>query len=369
MTMNPADLPASGFVDRLKNFIVAPQAEWDRIVHEPSDNIAGLYIAYVVPFALLSAVAGAVGAIVFSRFVPSHALIDAVFFVILAIALVFIAAIIANALAPLFDSQRDAGQAHKLAVYSAWPALAAGVFNALPVIAWFGIIGLYSLGLLFMGLPRLMGTPELKRIPYMALLLALTAVTLIVLSMLAQSARAALIALPVFAAHPPTVAAPERAGPNLNTEPLQRSADFRGPIQAERLEGFLPATLPGGYRRGAVSSTIVAGGAEARAEYTNGSARLIVVVSQLAGVGAVDGYVQRMDVRPSQRTETLEVRTESLHGRLISEETNTASGTVRYVVMGTGLALIAEGAGGATMDEARAALETLDIQRLEATLH
>lgn len=367
MTMNPADLPSSGFIERLKNFVRTPQAEWERVAVEPEDGIAGLYAAYVVPLALLSGLAAAVVGIIFARHPWPHALVDAALHAITLSVLVFAAALITNVIAPLFGSQRNSMRAHKLIVYSAAPALLAGVVAAVPALSLLGLAGLYALALLFIGLPRMMGTPELKRVPYMALILALSVAVLVALSSLAQAARAAAVALPGFALSRPEGAAAPRPA-TVNTEALERGAEFRVAVNPERLEGFLPASLPSGYQRGALATTTSGSGSETRAEYVSNGSRLEVIVAQFSGAGAVNAFAQRTGIRPTTHGEGLEVRTETLHGRLISEESNTATGTVRYAIIGVGVALVAQGSGGATIDEARAALETIGIERLERAL-
>ena len=52
----------------------------------------------------------------------------------------------------------------------------------------------------------------------------------------------------------------------------------------------------------------------------------------------------------------------NVDGRFYAEEVR--AGTSRYVVIGRGVIMIAE--GGVTMDQARAAVETIGLQRLEA---
>ena len=54
-------------------------------------------------------------------------------------------------------------------------------------------------------------------------------------------------------------------------------------------------------------------------------------------------------------------RTQAIDGRFYAEEVR--AGSSRYVVIGRGVIMIAE--GGVTMDQARAAVETIGLQRLE----
>ncbi|MCR6646178.1 MAG: hypothetical protein NVV62_17505 [Terricaulis sp.] len=50
-------------------------------------------------------------------------------------------------------------------------------------------------------------------------------------------------------------------------------------------------------------------------------------------------------------------------GRLLAE--SVSGGSIRYALIGRGVALAAEGEGGAAMDDARAAIEAIGVGRLE----
>jgi len=52
MTMDPTGAGTAGLVDRVKNILLTPQAEWDKIAAEPAD-LNKLYLGYVLPLAAL----------------------------------------------------------------------------------------------------------------------------------------------------------------------------------------------------------------------------------------------------------------------------------------------------------------------------
>src|SRR3546814_7289455 len=80
---------------------------------------------------------------------------------------VWVLAWIINALAPTFEATRNPVQAMKVAAYSATAAWVAGVFQIVPSLGWIGaILGLYSLYLLYLGLPILMKAPAAKAMAY-----------------------------------------------------------------------------------------------------------------------------------------------------------------------------------------------------------
>jgi hypothetical protein len=150
-------------------------------------------MGYVLPLAALSAVCTFIGMSIFGimgfriGIVPGA--VTAIVQVLMALVGVFALAFITNALAPTFGSQPDIGQAHKLAAYSSTAGFLAGVFTLFPPLGMLAIVGLYSLALLYIGLPRLMKTPEDKRIGYFVTIIVICIVIGIVLNVLLMNVR------------------------------------------------------------------------------------------------------------------------------------------------------------------------------------
>lgn len=71
-------------------------------------------------------------------------------------------AIVIDALAPRFGGRSDFLAAFKLAAYSMTAAWLATAFSAIPAFGVLNVAGLYSVYLLFAGLPVLMRVPPLK---------------------------------------------------------------------------------------------------------------------------------------------------------------------------------------------------------------
>jgi hypothetical protein len=179
-------------VERAKNILLQPQTEWDRIAGEPPD-VNKIYTGYVLPLVALSAICAFVGMSVFGilgfRIGLVPGLVGVVLQVVLGVAGVFILAFITNALAPSFGSQQDMGQAHKLAAYGSTAGFLAGVFAIFPPLGILGIVGLYSLALMYIGLPRLMKTPEDKRIGYIITIILAAIVVWIVIGAVMGAVR------------------------------------------------------------------------------------------------------------------------------------------------------------------------------------
>ncbi|MFW9777128.1 YIP1 family protein, partial [Brucella melitensis] len=82
---------------------------------------------------------------------------------------VYVLALVINALAPTFGGTQNQGQALKVAVYASTAAMLGGVFSLLPALAILGLVAaLYSLYLLYLGLPLLMRSPAARAVPYTA---------------------------------------------------------------------------------------------------------------------------------------------------------------------------------------------------------
>jgi hypothetical protein len=205
MTTEPTGAAASGLIDRVKNILLTPQAEWDKIDGEPAD-VNKIYMGYVLPLVALSAICGFIGLSVFGvsgfgvtyRVPMVTGLVSAVLQVGLGVAGVFLLAFITNALAPTFGSQQNMGQAHKLAAYGSTAGFLAGVFTIFPPLAILGIVGLYSLFLLYVGLPKMMKTPEDKRIGYFVAIILTAIVAWIVIGVVMGAVRAAMGGAPGY---------------------------------------------------------------------------------------------------------------------------------------------------------------------------
>jgi len=186
MTMDPTGAAASGLIERAKNILLTPQAEWQKIAAEPAD-VNKIYTGYVLPLAAFAAVCGFIGmafiGVLGWRVGLVPGLIGAVIQTVMGLVSVFVLAFITNALAPSFGSRQDMGQAHKLAAYGSTAFFVAGVFAIFPPLGILALAGLYSFALIYIGLPRLMGTPEDKRLVYLIVIIVVAIVVGFVLNM------------------------------------------------------------------------------------------------------------------------------------------------------------------------------------------
>jgi hypothetical protein len=156
-------------VDRVRNICVSPATEWPVIERETTQP-AELVTGYLVPLAAVGAVAGLIGSVIVGAMIASigvrvpllASLIGAVVSVVFTVLFCFVIAFIINALAPTFGGRPDSNQALKTAVYSYTPALAAGVTRVIPLLGNVVVFvaSLYSLYVLYLGLPGMMKAPK-----------------------------------------------------------------------------------------------------------------------------------------------------------------------------------------------------------------
>lgn len=180
---------AQDLVGRVKRLLLSPQSEWDVIDGETVEP-QGLVTNYVAPLAAIPAVAGLIGtAIVGTSFLGATyrapiggALASAVVAFVLAIVGVFVFAFVINALAPSFGAQKNFNQALKVSAYAPTAGWVAGIFTLIPMLGILALLGgLYSLYLIFVGLPKMMKPPAEKATTYtiVSILVAIVAYVII----------------------------------------------------------------------------------------------------------------------------------------------------------------------------------------------
>jgi Yip1-like protein len=182
--------PAS-LVERVKNIIMTPKTEWPRIDAEPA-TISSLYTGYAMILAAIGPIAMIIGqqvfgysALGFSYKPPiGNSIATAVLTYVMSLVGIYVVALIVNALAPSFGGTQDQVKAFKVAIYSWTAAWLAGIFYIFPPLSILVILGLYSLFLLYLGLPVLMRVTQDKAIGYTVVVIVAAIVVWIVISFL-----------------------------------------------------------------------------------------------------------------------------------------------------------------------------------------
>ena len=163
-------------VDRVQSILLRPKITWLAIEEEPADA-ASLYRNYVMILALIPAVASfiglslvGIGAFGVSFRVPIVAgLANMVVGYVMSLVMVFVLALIIDAMAPTFEGTKSQIGALKLSAYASTAAFLGGIFSLLPSLSVIGALAaMYGVYLLYTGLPVLMKCPQDKAIAYTA---------------------------------------------------------------------------------------------------------------------------------------------------------------------------------------------------------
>jgi hypothetical protein len=167
-------------VGRVKNILLDPAREWRVIDGEPGD--AGTLLKnYVAILAAIPAVCGFIGSVMIGGGIFTG-LIGAIVGYLLTFVGVYVLAFIVYALAPSFAARKDFPSAFKLVVYAMTASWVAGIFSLIPALAILSLLlGLYSLYLLYLGIPVLMRAPADKALVYTIVVVVCAAVLWIVI--------------------------------------------------------------------------------------------------------------------------------------------------------------------------------------------
>ena len=168
-------------VQRVQNIVLKPKQEWEVIAGETSST-ADLLKNYALPLAAIGAVAGFIGLSFIGMSVPFlgtyrvpmvTGLVSAAVGLAIQLASVFVLGLIIDALAPKFGGEKNSAQALKVAVYSFTPGWAVSVLRILPSLGILaGLASLYGIYVLYLGLPRLMKSPQEKAVTYTLVVVA-----------------------------------------------------------------------------------------------------------------------------------------------------------------------------------------------------
>jgi Yip1-like protein len=392
-------------IARVKGILLTPKTEWPVIAGE-STTVADLYKGYIV---WLAAIPPLFGFLVAVRFFAGLALSQLLVTYALSLAMVFVVALIVDALAPSFGGTKDRVQALKTVAYAYTASWIAGVAAILPFISLLIMIvaGIYGIYLLYLGLPHTMKCPQDKAAGYTAVII----IIVIVLSFVIGAVVAAVTGAGMFMrggslfsstrdSHETTfdkdspvgkleqyAKQVEDAGKKM--ESAQKSGDQQaqadamktmmgaalgsGNVEAlapERLKPFLPESLGGRNRSTFSTQRNAAMGmqmTEARATYMSedgqewdlqvtdtGSAKGLLALAGWAGIEGENESANGYD------------KTYHADGRLVHEQWDRGSSRGEYtLVLGDRFTVKLEGQAD-SIDDLKAALADLDLEALEA---
>ena len=407
-----------GIIDRVKNILITPKTEWEVIAAEPATT-SGLLTGYVLPLAALSAIAGFIGssligtsffgAVIRMPIVWGVAL--AVYAVVMAVVGVFLLSLIINGLAPSFGAEKNSQLALKVAVYSYTPAWIAGLFNILPALGILALLGaLYGLFLLYLGLSKLMKTPEDKTVVYTIVVVVCALVLSLVIGAISgligaagavgsgalsgltrdTSPRAdvtfdknsALGKMEAFGKKMEEAGKKLDAAEKAGDQKAQMAAaqDMVGtllgggkkvdPIDIEQLKPFVPETfagLPKKASKAEKSSTALFMVSRAEARYGDDAKSVTLEISDAGGVGALIGLAGWASVSGEQEDENMREKTGKVNGRLVHEKQYKRGGGQNEFSIVLGERFVVSAKSSAVDSTAlKGAVMGLDLAKLEA---
>lgn len=382
----------SNLIQRVRDILLRPAQTWEVIDPEPATT-GSLYKGYIIPLAAIPAIAAFIGLALVGVGVPGFGFktgvvstaVGQVVQYLLTLGMTFVLALIIDGLAPTFGGQKNQIQALKVAAYSSTAWWVAGIVLIIPMLAPLMLVGLYSLYLLYTGLPRLMKTPAEKSVPYVAVIIVAAIVAAIVASLIAGAIVSPLQRLGSAGPFGAREAGEVRiGGTRVNIGELEAAAK-KMEKAAKQMEaaaeggeavatdpatfkGYLPASIAG-YSRTELStgSGGVGGiqGSSATATYAKGDSNMTVSVTDLGAMGALAALGGAFNVETTSEEDGRYERVGKVDGRMTMEEYDSSSRHGSYGVMvGERFMVQAEG-DGVTMDELKAAVAAVDPRRLE----
>lgn len=388
---------------RAKAILLSPKTEWPVIATEPT-TVADLYKGYIIPLAAIPAIFGLLGTL---RLGFGAGLVAMVITFVMALISTYVMAWIIDALAPTFGGQKNNIQALKAIAYASTASWVAGFAHIIP---WLGLLvviagGIYSIYLLYIGLPHTMRCPPEKSGGYTAvaiiIAIVLWAVTAAVIgsavgvgSMMAGTGHSSSSDDDLEFDEDSTLGKMEKWGKemeaaNKKLEAAQQSGDQGAQEEAlkavfgaalsggagqveslapERLKAFVPDELAGlsrssiaAERNGAMGLQV----SQANATYSDESGREVrLEIVDAGSAKGLLGLASWAGVEGEKEANGRYEKTFRDDDRLIHEEWDSNDSTGQYtVVVADRFTVKVEGAAGG-VGELRDAVEDLDLDGL-----
>jgi hypothetical protein len=166
----------SKLIARIQAILLTPKTEWPVIAAEP-ETVANLYKKYILILAAIPAVAGFVKGSLIGVTIPylgtvrtpiGMGITGMILTYALTLGLVYVVALIINALAPNFGGEKNQVQALKVTAYAYTAGWVASIAQIIPWIGWvIALAGsIYGIYLLYLGLSPTMRNPADKSVVY-----------------------------------------------------------------------------------------------------------------------------------------------------------------------------------------------------------
>ena len=181
-------------IDRVQSILLKPKETWPVIAAEGGD-VASVYTSYVLILAAIPAIASfigltliGVGGFGMSYRVPIlTGLVQMCVGYVLSLVMVFVLALIVNALAPTFGGTKNQVEALKLVAYGSTAGFIGGIFSLIPMLGILGIVAaIYSIYLIYTGIAVMMRCPTEKSGAYTAVVIVCAVIAGIVLAVVSS---------------------------------------------------------------------------------------------------------------------------------------------------------------------------------------
>jgi hypothetical protein len=403
-------------VERVPAILLRPKETWPRIAAEPATP-ASIYGGYLVFLAAIPAICGFIGWTLVGggmmgisyRMSLGAGLVQLVVGYLLSLGLVWVLALIVNALAPTFGGTKDMVAALKVVAYGSTAGFVGGVFSLLPALGWLGLLAaIYSIYLIYTGLPVLMHNPAAKSGAYTAVVVVCSFVAMIVLG--AVSA--------LFVEHPlggatrtvggagsVQIKTPDGATVTINpqamadmakrmeeatkqVEQAQKSGDGASaglgavlgavagsrnvePVAPDELKAMLPETV-GDLKRTALSANagkaMGFSGSGAQASYAAGDRHVDLAIVDTAGLAGIANLVTGADMTMDKESDGNVEKMYKQGARTVQEKyRKDGSRSEMSVILANGM--VVAGDGNVDIATLKRIVESVDLGRLEATKH
>lgn len=196
MTQNDgAQVNPSNIISRVIGIITKPKEEWEKVAKEKA-SVPGIMLGYLVPLALIPTIATIIGLGVVGRSYGfglatmkfkswTLGITSGISTFIISVAAFYITALIVDALATAFKSEKNMARSMQLVAYGSTPFWVAGIFNIFPSMYWLQIIvGLYGIYLMYLAYGPVKKTPEENKIGYVLSTVGILLVTYIILAVI-----------------------------------------------------------------------------------------------------------------------------------------------------------------------------------------
>ena len=379
-------IPAS-LIDRAKAIVLKPNDEWPKIAGETQSQ-GDILRSYVLPLAAIGPIASLIGSQIFgygALFVsirPSlmSSLVTAVLSFVLTIVGVYVLAAIADWLAPKFEGQSNKLNAFKLVAYGGTAAWLAGIFSLIPMLAVFGLLGLYSLYLFYTGSGPMMAVPEAKRIAYTVVTFLAAAVlywiVALIVGMIVATVglgAAGIGAIAGAAADDDEVTISIPGVGSVNSSKIEEAAARaekiqKGEIKAvetDTLKAMLPDTIGGFARTGFSTMAMGVAGSGVEGDYKANDQQFSLKVQDMLALSGLAGIGSAMGIEQEKEDENGYERIGTVDGQWREERWNNGSSSGTYAVMIADRFRIEASGNVANIDVLKAAVASIDAGDLQ----